>query len=240
MYVYSTDRPWSRIPINLQLFAEGDGGGATSAAGTGTGETTPSTSGGAGTDATTGNQAGGQQGQDKTFTQADVDRIVQERLARERDKYKDYDQIKADAEAYRQQQEASKSELQKAQEKAQKAETEKAQALVQANERLIKAEVKLVSVELGIVDPDAAYALMDRTNVKVRDDGTVAGVKEALEALLKTKTYLKKQGGSGGVGSPGGNPGDKQVDEAAEAKKLAEERQKAPTRAGGYDPWATK
>lgn len=222
--------------MNLQLFADGDGvsGGAT--AGTGTVAGTPPASGGSGT------TGGGQQtgSQEKTFTQSDVDRIVSERLAREREKYRDYDQVKADAEAWRKQQEGQKTELQKAQEKAQQAEAQKAEALARANDRLIKAEVKVMSVELGIVDPDAAYALMDRANVKVNDDGSVSGVKEALETLLKTKTYLKKQASGCGVGSPGGNPGDKQVDEVAEAKKLAEERQKAPTQAGGYDPWATK
>ena len=36
---------------------------------------------------------------EKKFTQADVDRIVQERIARERAKYGDYDEIKAENEA---------------------------------------------------------------------------------------------------------------------------------------------
>jgi hypothetical protein len=39
--------------------------------------------------------------EEKKFTQEDVDKIVQERLARERAKYADYDQIKAELEATR-------------------------------------------------------------------------------------------------------------------------------------------
>ena len=35
--------------------------------------------------------------QEQTFTQADVDRIVADRLKRERDKFKDYDELKAKA-----------------------------------------------------------------------------------------------------------------------------------------------
>ena len=35
--------------------------------------------------------------QEQTFTQADVDRIVRERVKRERDKYADYDELKAKA-----------------------------------------------------------------------------------------------------------------------------------------------
>lgn len=44
------------------------------------------------------NGAGTQQKQEQTFTQADLDRVVTERIARERDKFKDYDDLKAKAE----------------------------------------------------------------------------------------------------------------------------------------------
>lgn len=43
-------------------------------------------------------QQGEQQGEGQTFTQADVDRIVKERVQRERAKYADYNDLKAKAE----------------------------------------------------------------------------------------------------------------------------------------------
>lgn len=55
---------------------------------------------------------------ERTFTQAELDATIGERLARERAKYADYESIKAKAAQYDEQVEASKSELQKAQEKA--------------------------------------------------------------------------------------------------------------------------
>ena len=55
---------------------------------------------------------------EKTFTQADVDRIVSERLDRERGKYADYDELKAKATKFDEAEEAQKTELQKANEKA--------------------------------------------------------------------------------------------------------------------------
>ena len=55
-----------------------------------------------------------------TFTQEDVDRIVGERLARERAKYADYETIREKAAKFDQAEEASKSELQKATERAEK------------------------------------------------------------------------------------------------------------------------
>lgn len=54
--------------------------------------------------------------ENKTFTQAEVDSIVGERLARERQKYPDYEELKTKAAEYDKAQEANKTELQKAQE----------------------------------------------------------------------------------------------------------------------------
>ena len=51
---------------------------------------------------------------EKTFTQAELDAIVGERLKRERAKYADYGELKTKAAAYDEAAEASKSELQKA------------------------------------------------------------------------------------------------------------------------------
>lgn len=50
----------------------------------------------------------------KTFTQEDVDRVVGERLAREREKYSNHDELKAAAERLREIEESNKSELEKA------------------------------------------------------------------------------------------------------------------------------
>ena len=58
------------------------------------------------------------EGSEKTFTQAELDAAVENRLARERAKYSDYDALKDKAAKYDQAEEARKSELQKAQESA--------------------------------------------------------------------------------------------------------------------------
>ena len=59
-----------------------------------------------------------------TFSQADVDRIVADRLQRERQKYQDYDTLKDKASKFDQMEEASKTELQKATDKAAKLQKE--------------------------------------------------------------------------------------------------------------------
>lgn len=54
----------------------------------------------------------------KTFTQDELNAIVNDRLKREREKYADYAALKTKAEEYDKQEEAAKSELQKATDKA--------------------------------------------------------------------------------------------------------------------------
>lgn len=54
----------------------------------------------------------------KTFTQAELNAIVEARLARERDKYSDYDALKEKAGKYDAAEESKKTEIQKATEKA--------------------------------------------------------------------------------------------------------------------------
>ena len=62
---------------------------------------------------------------------------------------------------------------------------------------------------LGVVDLEAAIALVDRSKITVGDDGAITGLDEAVEALKTGKAYLfNKEGGSTTtVGTPS-NPGN--------------------------------
>ena len=70
------------------------------------------------------NATQGATAEERTFTQAEMDAIIGDRLKRERAKYADYDELSKKAKAYDEAAEASKSELQKAVERAEKAEAE--------------------------------------------------------------------------------------------------------------------
>jgi hypothetical protein len=65
---------------------------------------------------------------DKTFTQADLDRVVEDRLSRERKKYEGFDDLKAKATELDEIKEANASEIEKAQIKTTKAEQRAAEA----------------------------------------------------------------------------------------------------------------
>ena len=75
-----------------------------------------------------GEQSTGQAVSDSTFepitSQEGLDKIVQARLARERSKFSDYEELKAKAAKLDEAEESSKSEIQKAIERAEKAERE--------------------------------------------------------------------------------------------------------------------
>lgn len=80
---------------------------------------------------------------DKTFTQAEVDSIVEGRLAREREKYADYDSLKDKAGKYDEMQAKGKTDLEKEKEKCNSLEAElnklkKADTVRQVREKVAK------------------------------------------------------------------------------------------------------
>lgn len=143
---------------------------------------------------------------DKRFTQADLDRIVTDRLSRAEKKWESTLKQRLDDER----KQAEMTEAEKLRAAVTAAEDRAKSALAAADLRLIQAEVKLQSAELGVIDPDAAYALMAREGVEVDDKGVVQGVKGALAELLKAKPYLKKDASPAiGAGTkPGAQSGE--------------------------------
>lgn len=79
--------------------------------------------------------------EERTFSQAELDQIVGERLARERAKYADYDALKEKAGRLDALEESQKTELQKAQERASAAEEELASLKKAAEIRDVREKV---------------------------------------------------------------------------------------------------
>lgn len=142
----------------------------------------------------TGEQAAGngEPAQERTFTQEQVDRIVQERLARAKAQVPpDYDELRAKAAKYDEAQEAAKSELERAEERAARAEA----ALEEANARMAHdALVAKVSGETGV----PAALLHGSTEEELA--ASAAAVTEYVEA--QRPGYPRDKGGAPGGGSP--------------------------------------
>lgn len=146
-----------------------------------------------------------------TFTQAQLDAIVRDRLARERDKYKGFDDLRRKAEDYDKLQAANQTDLEKAQGEAQKASDRAQAAEARAKTLAIRNAITSESIKQKVIDPDALFAfLKDNDSITVSDDGEVSGVTEAVTALLESKPYLKGTGftgsGDGGQRTNGGLP----------------------------------
>jgi len=150
---------------------------------------------------------------DKPFTQDDINKAAAAARREESAKYSDYEALKTQAaegaELKRQQMTAEqKMSSDLATEQAKTARLEGSIA-----DTMISAEVRVRAAAMGIVDPDAALLLIDRSSVVYTSaDGKVAGVDEALTVMLEAKPYLKGTALpviptlNGGPGNPGPTP----------------------------------
>ena len=122
---------------------------------------------------------------ERTFTQAEMDAIIGDRLKRERAKYADYDELMKKAKAYDEAEEASKSELQKAVEERDKlrAQVEAMEAEKKRAEHIAKAaaengvDAALLARMSGDVDENAAFLKSQMGQTKypsVPDKGEVS------------------------------------------------------------------
>lgn len=90
--------------------------------------------------------------------------------------------------------------------------TKREAELQAANTRLqelqIQIAVERAATKAGIVDSDAAYKLIDRSKVKVNNEGQVEGIDEAIKSLVESKPYLIGKGGSASTIGAGSNPAE--------------------------------
>lgn len=143
----------------------------------------------------------------KTFTQEELDKIVADRLTRERkklDKFADYDELKTKALEYEKKLEeqrlADLSEKERADELAKKAQEEasnysKQIAELQSavkNEKVRNAFITKAQAE-GITYIDDAYKLADLSSVEFGDDGAINGLDDVVKALVESKPFLVVQ-----------------------------------------------
>jgi hypothetical protein len=140
--------------------------------------------------ATGGNTVPQQQQEERRFTQADVERLITERLSRETKKYADYDKTKAELKRL---QEARKSDVDRLQETVSDLTAKFTEAESRARANLVKSAVVAAAARLDFNDPQDAFRLLDVGGLEVEDDGSVKGLDGTLQKLLSEKPYLRKQ-----------------------------------------------
>lgn len=154
--------------------------------------------------------------------QADFDRMIGERLARERQKFADYDDLRAKAERLNELEAANRSELEKAQAAIAERDAKLADLPKQVRGQILR--FASTASAKGFIDPEDALLGID-PDVDLADNAAVA---TALDDLAARKPHLvreqkrtvprrpKPEGGTGGD-SPDGDLGSLQGKERAAA-----------------------
>lgn len=168
-------------------------------------------------DANAGGEQAGQGG--RTFTEAELQAVVRDRLERQRSQFADYDKLKEAAGQWEEHRLAQMSELEKAQTRIVELERASAEAQEQAAQTLIRSAFLAEAVKLGATHPEDAYLLAELDGVNLDEGGKVVGVTEAVAALAEAGRLVmagkaKAPNLDGGAGS-GTRTGDRSSIERA-------------------------
>lgn len=192
-------------------------------------------------DEITQNAGDGAQPPEKTFTQSDLDRIVKERIERERGKYADYDDLKAKAGKLSEIENANKTEAEKLASRL--AEIEKSlgikdQTIAKLTDELTgtKRQSLAASVagRLGAHDPQDANILAAISAIDPAGANAEKEIEAAMKTLAERKPYLFKAAQPAGAPRlEGFNPG---TSGAAETDRQRVAKLLSATGVGNYGP----
>jgi hypothetical protein len=163
----------------------------------GTGDEGGSGAAGGGAGSGEGGDKSGNGGYTPPATQADLDAIIEKRLARVRQTYADHDDLKAKAARLDELEAASASDLDKAVKKAREEAT--AETTAKTNALLVSAELRALAAAAKFRNPADVVALLGADKVaavKVNADGTIDGAaaKVLVDDLAKERPYLVDDG----------------------------------------------
>jgi hypothetical protein len=119
---------------------------------------------------------------ERTFTQADLDRIVKERLADERKKYADYGTVKDQLTALT-------TERGTWEQSRQTLESTVSTAKERANTAVMELALYKAAAKAKFIDPADVFGAVDKSKITIAEDGTINGVEEAIQALSESKPH---------------------------------------------------
>jgi len=141
-------------------------------------------------------------------TQADLDRIIETRLARERKNYEGHDDYKTKAQQWDALEQSKKTPDEKAIEDAKTAAT--SEVTQKFLTRLTHGEAKSIARDLGFIDPDDALRVIDPANLPVKDDEPDAdAIRKLVEKLAADKPHLVNSAPRKPAGRPQPPKGEK-------------------------------
>lgn len=128
--------------------------------------------------------------QAKTFTQEQIDAIIAARLADERKKFADYDDLKAKVQAA---EEAQKTEAQKTADRLKELETTNQRLAAERQELTAKTAIIAAASGIGL-DADAAVKLVDAKALKFDDAGNATNAADLVKAVAEKYPGLVRRG----------------------------------------------
>jgi len=138
-------------------------------------------------------ESGGEQDDTgRSFTQAELDAIIADRISRVKKQYGDYDELKDKASKWEEHEIEQMDELERAQKRIADAEAAAEQANQQASETLVLASVIAEASKAGALYPEDAFNLIDRSGVKV-EGGKVEGVADAVKTLVEAGRLVMRR-----------------------------------------------
>jgi hypothetical protein len=92
--------------------------------------------------------------------------------------------------------EAKLTEQERLQKRLAELERKEAEYQMALQARILEYETKLLASRLGVIDPDAAYRLLDLKQVEFDEDGKPINLEKVLRELIAAKPYLISSGGT--------------------------------------------
>ena len=142
----------------------------------------------------------------KTFSQDEVNRMMAQTKRDTRQQYSDYSDLQKRAARADELEHDKLTDTEKLEARAVEAERKATDAQQQIASAMIASEVKVRAITMGIVDPDAAFLLLDRSNVHYNADTGVSGVDDALTNLIEAKPYLRSNNRTPNINPESGQP----------------------------------
>lgn len=140
----------------------------------------------------------------KSYTQEDVDRIVANRLKRERDKTGDVEDLRKKAAKLDELEAANRSEVEKLTSQLTEATQRAESAEAKAKSTLTRSAITAAAVKANFIDPTDAHRFIDADEIEF-DGEEPKNIDALLKALAKAKPHLVTAA-TGGNGSGDGGP----------------------------------
>lgn len=170
---------------------------------------------GSGSAGESGNAASTSSEEAKTYTQAELDRLFAERARQASSAatskilsdlgLQNVDELKTLVKKHRDTEQAQMSEADKLRKQLADLESEKARMVQERKALVTRTEIERAAQKLSIVDPDAAYRLLDLETLEVDEGGVPKDVEKALKALMTQKPYLVAATGKTSAANPDGS-----------------------------------